>query len=322
MSPAPILKTGIELEKAFAHNIFKDTPKEVINNFGPMVLERVFPELQLDDKYLQFLINSGEDYDLVSNVTEETIPISQLNDHWIFPGGIQISKSTGAMYIPEKARANPNLYMSILESKFDDLVNVVDMDNIKPSKDRLIVKVTIKTTENNNLESEDGMSLSFAQTETITTLIFEAAEPTLSSSEIDAFTVVETSGESKLPLPIDGSGKSIKENLFNQIKHFFVLDEKAKSSSDGLLEMYSPVLISQDLIILAINDPSSEYKYVAFAKIRDKNRKTDPKQSWKHTKIKRKSNVPVEKTKWLAGLEKKNQKGSFLKGFNTVALTV
>ena len=322
MTPAPNIKTGIGLEKDYARSVFKKTPKEVMGEFGPMVFERVFPELQLDDKYLQFLINSGEDYDLVSNVTDETIPISQLNDHWIFPGGVQISKSTGAMYIPKRARENPNIYMSILESKYDDLINAVDMDNIKPTKDRLIVKVAIETNQTKELETDDGMSIRFAKTETITTLVFDTTESPLSDLKESAFAVIETSGDSKLPLPIEGNGHSIKEKLYHQINHFFIEDDRAKSSPDGLLEKYSPILISQDLIILLVNDEKSDFKYIAFAKIKDKQRKTEPKQSWKHKKIRKESNTPAEKTKWLAGLEKKNHKGSFLKGFNTIALTV
>jgi len=320
MSPAPNVKSRIELEKAFAHDVFRQTPKEVLDEFGPMVLERVFPELQIDDKYLQFLIESGEDYELISNVTQENIPISQLNDHWIFPGGVQISKSTGAIYFPKKSRHNKKVYMSILESKFEDLVNVVDMDTIKHPKDRLIMKVTIKTntTTTTELETNDGMSLMFAKEEKITTLVFESPEPEPSKLD-DAFVVVETSGESKLPNPMSGHEHSIKDRLYNQIGHLTKEDEI--TSPDHLLERFNPVLISQDLVIFENTNPESEYKYVAFAKLKDK-KEEKPKHFWQLKKIHKNSNVPAEKTKWLAGLEKKNHKGGFLSGFNTAALTV
>lgn len=318
MSPAPDKKIRIELEKAFAHDVFRQTPKEVLDEFGPMVLERVFPELQIDDKYLQFLIESGEDYELISNVTNETIPISQLNDHWIFPGGVQISKSTGAIYFPKKSRHNKNVYLPILESKFDDLIDVVDMDAIKHPKDRLIIKVTIKTNTTTELETSDGMSLMFAKEEKITTLVFESPKPEPSKLD-DAFVVVETSGESKLPTPISGEGTSIKERLHDQLGH--LAKEEGAPESKHLLERFNPVLISQDLIIFEDANPNSEYKYVAFAKLKEHDDEK-PKHFWQHKKIRKDSNVPTEKTKWLAGLEKKNHKGGFLSGFNTAALTV
>ena len=104
----------------------------------------------------------------------------------------------------------------------------------------------------------------------------------------------------------------------NQLKHL-VKDYKVKDA-DHFLEKYTPVLISQDLIILQNNDPNEEYKYLAFAKLKEG--EEQPRQFWKHKRLHKDDNIPTTKTKWLAGLEKKNHKGGFLSGFNTAALTV
>ena len=146
---SPEAQKRIEIQKDQALEVFRNTPKEIEEKFGLMVLERVFPELQMDDKYMRFLLEGGEkNFDFLSNVTGDHIPAEQIYDHWILPRGEQVSKSTGALYIPEDVGNKINLNNSFLSWEFNNLKKMIDSDVNKPQHEQSVIKVAVNADDN------------------------------------------------------------------------------------------------------------------------------------------------------------------------------
>ncbi len=366
----------IEVQKGQALEVFRKTPKEIEEKFGLMVLERVFPELQIDDKYISFLLKDGQkDFDFKSNVTGESIPAGQISDHWILPRGEQISKSTGALYITEKIGKNTNLGNSFLSWEFNNLKNMIDSEESRPLNEQTVLKVAVKTdtgsetphkrkmvpedlfdqdedtkedsiNKNGGLSEEDSVLeeiwegkemedvvneevspnqrvTQMSDPESITTLatgVIESPQRDFDSMGEGAFVVTEAKSKSELPAPIEGYGVSIKEKLHEQIGNLFPENDAARKNPDALLTKYPPVLISQDLIILSVKNKETGFEYFAYAKVPDE--ETPLEHKWVQNIFRKGDDVPLQMTRWLSHLEVKDDNGKYVKGFNTIALTV
>ncbi len=130
------LPPNIERQQKKAIETFRKTPQRIEENFGNMVLERVFPEFQLDDD-VKYALSKG--LKIRSNVTGELINPEEIADHWILPRGEQLSKSTGAIYFPLAATRNADLRNSFLFWEFENVKGLLE------SNDPVIPKFSVIT---------------------------------------------------------------------------------------------------------------------------------------------------------------------------------
>lgn len=358
----------MEAQQAEALKVFREIPQEIEEKYGNMVLERVFPELQMDAPVIAAL-KRGER--VRSNVTGELLNAAELRDHWILPRGEQISKSTGAIYFPEKAYQDVDMRNSFLFWEFENVKKLLD------SKDPVAPKVGIDTErgdisefekayidktketptdeyENQEMElaskrigedwkyegdfgaTDDPDNVRRVHTykdpsgepnirvserkqgdDVLYASIAEPYIPRHPESETDNYIITRSETDSKLPEVLQGEGSSIAEKLWNQVGPFFPEADAARHKPEALINKYPPVLISGDLIILKAKNPETYFKYIAFAKVEQ----STTGGKWQEELI-REGDFPGDLTQWLAGLEKRDNSGKHLSGYDTAALSV
>ena len=288
----------IEAEQAEALKVFRQIPQEIEQNYGNIVLERVFPELQLDSNTI-FALKTGKK--IKSNVTGETLSPAEMRDHWILPRGEQISKSTGSIYFPEKATQEHDMGNSFLFWEFDNFKKLLD------SKDPISPKVGIDT-ERGDISGFEVASLdkdeyeevypknvegtpqeveisetdeefagefsksaqNRADEDALYASINEPYIPRHPETQQDVYKITRSETDSTLPLPIEGEGKSIAEKMWSQVSPLFPKEAKVRNSPETFFKVYDPVLISQDLVIIKPKTPGNPLECMAFAQKRDK----------------------------------------------------
>jgi len=370
----------IEAEQAEALTVFREIPREIENKYGNIVKERVIPESQLDTKTI-LALKTGKK--IRSNVTGETLSPAEMRDHWILPRGEQISKSTGALYFPEKATQEHDMKNSFLFWEFDNFKKLLD------SKDPVAPKIAIDT-ERGDLsgfekaylekgeyeqiypENADGTShetnltdfdeevareisrsaQAEADEDALYASIDEPYIPRHPETQQDLYKITRSKTNSTLPLVIKGEGQSIAEKMWSQVSPLFPKGAKVKNSPEDFFEIYNPVLISQDLVIIKPKTSENPMECMAFAQKRDKihgdewvglvvmgstNASKRPEyrafsvskeiieEYEKGEKTRRvdyaENEVSLIMTKWLASLERHDKNGDYAYGYHTAALS-
>ena len=328
-------KNKVEAEQAEGLKVFIHIPQEIEDTFGNMVLEIVAPETQLDPEVVSALARGKK---IKSNVTGEMLTAAEMRDHWILPRGEQISKSTGAIYLPEESTKNHDMRNSFLFWEYGNFKKLLD------SKDPVAPKVGIDTEQGHLSEFEkayldvgstekdlehresgegDGIrvskttgSLKLDNKEVLYAKITEPYIPRHPESDPTTYKITKSETDSTLPPTLEGEGMSIAEKMWGQVGPFFPDADAARHSSEALIAKYPPVLISRDLIILRAKNPETFFKYIAFAKV-DENSKGG---RWEE-KLVKEDDAPADLTQWLAGLEKRSGGGKHLRGYHSAALS-
>ncbi len=364
-------KEALEKQQAEALEVYREIPREIEIKYGNMVLERVFPELQMDPNVINAL---SQKMRIKSNVTGEDLTPAEIKDHWILPNGEQVSKSTGAIYIPEKSRGR-EVKNSFLFWEFENVKKLVD------ANDPVVPRVATDTergdlskfeqayldtgsTEGSREEIEPGEadnirvskttgSLKHRNRDTLYATINEPYIPRHPETQQDVFKITRSKTNSTLPEIIDGEGSSIAEKTWGQIRTFFPKASKASQSAENMFQIYEPVLISQDLIILEPARKRGPLECMVYAKKRDrvegdrwtglvvlhsgqrgKNEnfhafRVDENTVEQYEAGEKKPEVDYDEhevslivSKWLNSLERRDRDGSFVYGYPTAALTV
>jgi len=327
-------KERIETEQAEALKVFRQIPQDIEHKFGNMVLERVFPELQLDSEVVSALVRGKK---IKSNVTGENLTAAEMRDHWILPRGEQISKSTGAIYLPEESTKDHDMRNSFLFWEYGNFKKLLD------SKDPVAPKVGIDTERGDISKYEkaylsssrkedplkpgvqaegDSMSLSKRKGqyshEKKGPLYAEINEPYIPrhpETQQHMYKITKSETDSTLPPALVGEGDSVAEKMWDQVGPFFPDADTARHSAEYLVARYPPVLISRDLIILRAKNAETFFKYIAFAKVGENN----DSGKWEEKLIKE-DDAPADLTQWIAHLEKRSDSGEHLHGYDSAAL--
>jgi len=339
-------KKRIETEQAEALKVFRQIPQDIEHKFGNMVLERVFPELQLDSEVVSALMRGKK---IKSNVTGENLTAAEMRDHWILPRGEQISKSTGAIYLPEESTKDHDMRNSFLFWEYGNFKKLLD------SKDPVAPKVGIDTERGDISKYEkayiqsgkdedrlspvtgdnenslkpglplEGDTMSFSKRKKQYShreggpLYAEINEPYIPrhpETQQHTYKITKSETDSKLPPALAGEGNSIAEKMWDQVGPFFPDADAAKHSAEKLIGKYPPVLISRDLIILRAKNPETFFKYIAFAKVGENNNSG----KWEE-KLVKEDDAPADLTQWIAGLEARSDSGVHLRGYDSAALS-
>ena len=318
----------IEAQQAEALRVFRQIPQEIESKFGNMVLERVFPELQLDTEVIVAL---KEGKKIKSNVTGELLTAAQMRDHWILPRGEQISKSTGAIYFPEQATKGKDLRNSFLFWEFGNVKSLLDsQDPVAPKVgidtergdisqfDKAYMDVGSFEGDKEEVESGEAVTTRVSSTHREDALMAQISEPYIPrhpETQQDVYKITRSETDSKLPQLVEEKRKSLAEDIWGKVGNFFPGRDYARQSPEGLMYKYPPALISPDLIILNTRNPEA-FKYMAFAKSSDELGRA----RWERAFISE-ENPSAELTDFLAKLERRDGEGKYVYGYHTAALT-
>ncbi len=308
------LQPASKTQQEQAVELLKEMPQEIMRKFSNIVLDRLFPELQLDAR-VQVAMEWYEDEPIMdedgqkipapmvkSNVIDEIVPIEEIGDHWILPTGEQITRSTGAVYFHKPLSERENRNDSLLFWDLDQMRGFLE------SEDPAILKIKLERTQTSKSDQQID--------ETITTLVYDPYESQHPESLAEPPKAYISESQSKVPTILKAEGATLADRVWDKIGGHIAQNNDYIFSQDDLFHEnnYSPVLLSNDLIILVAN--TGDF-YEIFAK--EVHSRTG-EEIWHHKKFTESEEAPAEIAQWLAGLEKRDNNGRYVYGYKTAAL--